>query len=99
MLNQAWDRDLILIHATVQKTHELINARWSLLSQGQAKPIELPENLPKELSLASLDLAAWVADEKRSPSKLVAILGRFSELSFSTTGNGWYLYAKGKIKI
>ena len=70
-----------------------------MMSQRQGQPITIPDFLPAELSKVSLDLAAWVADGKATPDQLVSVLGRLAELGYVTTGNGYYLYTRGAIKV
>ena len=97
LLNTAWDAELALLHMVLMGTHQAVNARIGAIAAGADRAIGLPGNLLDELTTATTELADMIRDGR--DGELVRILARFTELAFVTTGNGYYLYLKGAIRI
>lgn len=98
VLNTHWDRDLLLLHDVVHLTHTVVSARLEAMKVGAQEPISMPGNIFDLLTTAAADLANFV-ETGGDRERLCEILGRFSELGYSTTGNGYYLFEKGTIKL
>ena len=93
VLNWHRDGELALIWAITQFTQSQAAAR--LRSTQQGEPVAL---VSKEFFDALTESAVSLADyveKKGTVQKLHQIFGRFSELCFATTGNGFYLLQKG----
>lgn len=93
VLNWHWDRELALIWAITQFTQTQAAVR--LRSTQQGEPVAM---VSKEFFDALTESAVALADyveKKGTEQELQQILGRLSELSYATTGNGFYLLQKG----
>lgn len=95
MLNQSWSADLVLAHLVLKETHQQINGRLSM-------PVPtggIPTGFSDALDQIANDLADLFAREQIDESELYKLLARAAELGYAVTGNGFYLYLKGEIKI
>ena len=93
VLNWHWDRELALIWAITQFTQSQATARWQASKQG-----DQVATVSKEFFDALAENAVALADyveNKGTEQELHQIRGRFSELCYATTGNGYYLVQKG----
>ena len=98
-INIAWSNELVLLHVVLQASHNTISARLNQLKAGQDQPITLPEGLPGRLADLTDKLADTIASEQLDRPEFLDILAELATLAFSTTGNGYYLYLKGDLKI
>ena len=98
ILNWTWDRDLALMHMVLQNTYQQIHARTQLSATGADRAIRLSGVFYEALTMAANDLAEYVEKED-GDQDLRQLLGRFSELSYFTTGNGQYLFEKGVLRL
>jgi len=98
VLNWMWSRELVLIHNVLQDTHQRISSRLGAISVGQERIIRLPEMVFELLDKAANDVAEYV-EQHGEDKDLCELLGRFAELGYATTGNGYYLIEKGLIKL
>lgn len=92
VMNMHWDAQLALIHGITQLTFGVIDQRITALAKGQEPNISLPANFMDALTDAADDLTAYVRDNG-SDEELLRILSRLYELSYVSTGNGFYLYS------
>lgn len=99
ILNQSWDSELSLLHLVIQSSHNLINSRVSAFASGADRIIDLPENLPAILDEIAGSLADALAGPQVHSEEIYKIMQRISDLSYVTTGNGYYLYKRGTLKI
>jgi hypothetical protein len=99
VLNQSWDSELALLHLVIQSSHRLINARVSAFASGADRIIDLPDNLPEVLDEIAGALADAFAGPQVSSEEIYKIMQRIADLAYVTTGNGYYLYARGTLKI
>jgi len=95
-MNQHWDAELALIHLVLIGAHRDIVGRIS-------QPIPVNEDMPKELPETLTKVAADLAELFESPEqdtvKLHEVLARIAQIAYTATGNGYYLYLKGAIKV
>jgi hypothetical protein len=96
LLNDKWDAELSLIHTVLQATYREIQSRLQASSRGE-QIIAIPERLMPAIIEATEKLAVAIQDKR--DGEIYPILARFSELSYAGTGNGYYLFLKGEIKI
>ena len=94
-LNQSWSPELALMHLVLQKVHGQLNERINIPIVGPEIPSELPGALDK---LAS-ELAELFRGKQVDEGALTHILAKAAELGYVVSGNGYYLYLKGDIKI
>lgn len=95
VLNQSWSPELALMHLVLQKVHGQLNERANIPIVGPQIPSELPGALDK---LAN-ELAELFRGKQIDEGALTHILAKAAELGYVVSGNGYYLYLKGDIKI
>lgn len=94
-LNFEYDQDLVFAHLILKATHETLMGRFKALSTGQDVTVPLFE----EQFAMLINLSKEFRDKIASNKSADAVLKKMSVLSYSTTGNGYYLFCKGLIKI
>jgi len=94
LMNLEFDSELGFLHHVIQAAHNTINTNLVLRSQGQAVA-NFPPTVFDKLQEAVSELAKYIEDGKQT----YPILERISNLAYSTSGNGYYLYLKGLLKI
>jgi len=98
-LNQVWDSELSLLHLVIQSSHRQINSRVMAFASGADRTIDLPETLPEVLDEIADGLASVFEAQAIDPDNLSSIMERIADLAYASTGNGYYLYVKGTLKI
>ncbi len=97
LLNENWDAELSLIYLILQGTHSTINNRLQSLTSGRDQAVTIPETLMPALINTTEKLEDAIRNKR--DNEIYPILARFGELCYVTTGNGYYLFLKGDIKI
>ena len=97
--NETWADELALLHLVLQGAHATISTRLGQMKAGTETPVVIPTELPDALQKVAEDLAGVMAAETVDDLALFAVLVRFTKLTYATTGNGYYLYLKGDLKI
>ncbi|MBA7701463.1 hypothetical protein ES703_110203 [subsurface metagenome] len=95
LLNSEYDPTLQLVHMILQGAYNSVNARYAALGQGVEMGIVLPHNLFEKLEETTEALGKAIDKN----SGITNVLERLAVLTYSTTGNGYYLYQKGILKI
>lgn len=95
LLNSEYDPTLQLVHMVLQGVYNSINARYMALGQGVEMGIGLPHDLFDKLEETTEALGKAIDKD----NGIVDVLARLAVLAYSTTGNGYYLYQKGMLKI
>ncbi len=98
ILNLAWDAELALVHNVTQAASAMLSGRVSSIQSGD-RNVELPQEFFPALEKAGEEIATYVASGKQPKEVLYGALERIAELTFLSTGNGYYLYLRGKIKV
>jgi len=93
--NQSWSPELGLAHLVLQNVHEKINGRITIPTIGT----KIPDELPGALDQLANDLAALFESKELDDARLNQVLAKAAELGYVVTGNGYYLYLKGEIRI
>ncbi|MDA0768848.1 MAG: hypothetical protein BZY79_06540 [SAR202 cluster bacterium Casp-Chloro-G4] len=97
VLNWHWDTELVLIWFATQQTHNVIAGRQQSITQGEPI-VRLTDAYFVALTDAVLELADYV-EQEGNEQQLLEIIGKFAELAYFTTGNGYYLAQKGTFKV
>ncbi len=97
VLNWHWDRDLVLLHSVVTTAQQTISNALTNVTKGE-RVVRLTPAFMQALTQAAKSLADWV-EQNGTKEQFLDILGRFAELTYATTGNGYYLMGKGIIQI
>ena len=99
VMNMHWDAQLALVHGVTHHTSQAIAARVSAIQAGAEASVRLEDEYWDALADAVDELAAFIRDKEGSDGELLRILTRFYELAYITTGNGYYLHLRGKLKL
>jgi len=94
-LNQSWSPELGLAHLVLHRVHEQITGRVNMPTPGTG----IPAGFPAELDRVANELAELFGGKQIDDARLYQLLARTAELGYVSTGNGYYLYLKGQIKI
>ena len=95
VMNLEYDDDLVLMHRILMDAYTTINSRVSSVIAGQERVIKMPVEAFDALANCFEELSK-VLIEKKDFSKLLA---RIATIGYIGTGNGYYLYQKGLIKL
>jgi len=95
-MNQHWDAELALIHLVLVSAHRDMLGR---ISQPAPLSEDMPQELPEALTKVAADLAELFESPEQDTAKLHEVLARVAEVAYIATGNGYYLYLKGAIKV
>ena len=98
-MNQHWDAELGLIHFVLSKAHAEISVRISQPPPLGADLSALPQELPEALTKAARELTELFEGSEQDTAKIHEVLARIAEVAYTATGNGYYLYLKGAIKL
>lgn len=100
VLNWEWNNGLSLIHMVTQQVYTQINATIQVPGLAQTLPIDWTTVLDKLTQVAS-DLATYFekAENESGKEELFQILEHFSEIAYTVSGNGSYLYEKGAFTL
>jgi hypothetical protein len=93
--NQLWSPELGLAHLVLREVYNLVNGRLSMPTPGTGIPPEFPAAFDRVAN----ELAGLFESEHIDDAQLYQTLGRVAQLGYVATGNGYYLYLKGQIKI
>ena len=97
ILNIEWDPELALLHLVLQSTYGQVNSRVTASASGGERPLRLPDNFFEMFTRTTSELADVILAER--DDGLTNIMARFAQLGYVTTGNGFYLFTKGLIKL
>lgn len=95
IFNQDIDEDLIFVHLILHNTHASFMSRFQAIDQGRDRTVAL---IDKQLS-SLIDSLKEFAKAIEMEKDINNILKKFVILSYSTTGNGFYLLQKGLLII
>ena len=94
IMNIECDPELVFVHQVTNAAYSTINTNLIMATQGQSIPT-IPPPVFDKLQEVLEDLATYIEEGK----KTYPILQRISNLAYSTSGNGYYLFLKGLLKI
>ena len=95
IINFEYDPELMFIYQVMQLVYGMLNARISVIKTGQEVGISIPDGLFDSLEGALGELADKVDKGMESYFALQNMLN----LAYTTTGNGYYIYLRGMIKV
>ena len=95
VLNFEFDSDLIYIHFILRETYTALLGRLQAIKKGGETLVPLEEEHFKKLSSITKELG----EKLKLKEDINNTLKKFAVLSYSTTGNGYYLQQKGLLKI
>lgn len=95
-MNQHWDAELALIHLVLIGAHRDMLGR---ISQPGPLSVNVPPKLPGALTDVAADLAQLFEGPVQDTTKIHELLTRVAEIAYTATGNGYYLYLKGAVRL
>lgn len=95
ILNLEFDSTLNVIHFVLNGTYSSINNRLNIMGQGIEMGVGIPTELFTELENTTEAIARAI-EEDADP---LESLEKLAVLSYVTSGNGYYLYEKGLLKL
>lgn len=90
IFNDDFSEDLILYHLVLNTTYTALKGRID----NPDKVIKLPENIFEHL----ISTTEYFCDSLKNDTDPYPALKQFAVISFSVTGNGYFLYQKGLLK-
>jgi hypothetical protein len=98
VMNIHCDPVLVFSHHVLQTVHQSLNARLAASRNPNAQPhMSVPEEMIDALLLYLTEFSR--ALDSKTDSAIWAVLQKFSNLAYATTGNGFYLYITGQLKL
>lgn len=97
IFNLEFNPTLVLIHTILNNAYSRISARIESVIRGQDRAVKIPKELFNSLQETIMDIADNIS--KDDENELFKNLRKIANLSYSTTGNGYYLFQKGILKI
>ncbi len=95
IVNFEFDSEMLFIHQVTQLAYNQIQQRLLSVKSGQQTSIGLPDNLFAVLG----EMVDKMASRLENGETTYPILEKMMTLSYSPTGNGYYLFKKGELKI
>lgn len=96
VFNFEYDPELVFLHQVVRQAFDTINAKVNLIVAGSlGAGSSIPPNLFSKLQ----DTLDELANRIEKNQKTYSLLEDISNMGYLATGNGFYLYTKGILKI
>jgi len=95
IINLEYEPELAFIQQVLQLVYNMVNARLLAMSMRQEAGVSIPDGLFSSLEEALEEMV----DRIEQGVETYPALQKMVNLAYSTTGNGYYLYLKGMIKI
>lgn len=97
IFNLEFNPTLVLIHTILNTAYSTISGRIEAVTRGQDRAVKIPKGLFDSLQKTIVDIADNIS--KDDENKLFKNLQKIVNLSYATTGNGYYLFQKGMLRI
>ncbi len=94
IMNIQYDTELAFIHHVVNAAYGMMQANLVSIKQGQGVNT-FPKDVFDKLENALEELVVRI----EKGEKTYPVLEKISNLAYSTTGNGYYLYLKGRLIV
>ena len=95
IINLEYEPELAFIQQVLQLVYNMVNARLLAMSMRQEAGVSIPDGLFSSLEEALEEMV----DRIEQGVETYPALQRIVNLAYSTTGNGYYLYLKGMLKV
>lgn len=95
IFNINFDPELVLIHNVLNMTYSTADALLRTIEKGEERVIQIPDNFFDRLASLTDELATAIEEDKN----IYEVLQKMAILAYSLSGNGYYLYQKGIIKV
>lgn len=94
IMNIEFDSELAFIHNVVSAAYGMMMQNLALIRQGQSV-----NTFPGDVFQKLEDALGQLAEKVEKKESTYSVLESISNLAYSTTGNGYYLYLRGMISI
>jgi hypothetical protein len=94
ILNLEYNPELVFAHSIFNNSYNMINARIAALKGGDPA-VDFPNEAFDKLADCVQEAGRRIAEDEN----LLDIYVKISELSYISTGNGYYLMKKGVLKL
>jgi hypothetical protein len=95
VINFECDPELIFIYQVSNLTYNALNSRISSMAQRADAGVNLPDKAFEKIENDLEELANQITLNK----PVYAVLQDMANIAYSATGNGYYLYQKGMLKL
>ncbi len=95
VMNIEFDSDLIFLHHVLSAAHTAFSVRHDAMKNKKAFPLHITKEIFDKLFL----LIGKLYDCLKNNTEIDEILKGLIVLAYTTTGNGYYLYQKGLIRL
>jgi hypothetical protein len=95
ILNIEFDPCLVFIHNVLQTAYGTLNQTLQNIQGGQERVIILPDTVFEKLTKDLHQLSNAIEKDQ----DIYPVLQSISNIAYSATGNGFYLFQKGLLKI
>ena len=95
VMNTECSTGLIFLHHALNIAHTAFQARIQAQSRGVERPIEIDQAMVDTLIVLTENLRERISEDQDSTDICVRLIN----LSYATTGNGYYLYKKGELTL
>lgn len=93
--NIDFDPELVLLHNVLNTAYNTANALLERFERGEERIIKIPDKFYDKLTSLTEELAKAIEEDK----SVYEIIQQIAVLSYTLTGNGYYLSQKGIIKL
>lgn len=97
VFNLEFDATLVFVHMILNAAYSTISGRLAAIREGKDETIDIPEGLFDSLQEVVEELAENI--EMENEHDIFKNLQRIANLTYATTGNGYYLYQKGVLQL
>jgi len=95
LVNIHFDKELLFAHNVLNYVYQTMKTRVDIVVMGRDSLVDFPDGFFDRLSEYLDRLASCIENNE----ELYRILQEFSCLAYITTGNGYYLFQKGILRI
>lgn len=95
LVNIHFDKELLFAHNVLNYAYQTMKTRADIVVMGRDSLVDFPDEFFDRLSEYLDRLASCIENNE----ELYRILQEFSCLAYITTGNGYYLFQKGILRI
>lgn len=95
VLNLEFNANLVLVHTVLQNTYNTLYGRLSAIISGEERVIQIPEGTIDKLATSLNELGNAIVQGEN----ILEPLSKIANIGYVATGNGYYLYQKGILKL
>jgi len=97
VMNFQFDPILVFAHQVLSTVHSAFMSRLAAMKGGGEKHLAVSPEMVEKLQETVIEFRT--ALQEKDQIKVYHVLERFANIGYATTGNGFYLYQRGMLKI